>query len=368
MKKVAAIQTEKEYNWELIKNDYERLLLEFGGFEQMFKREEKVLIKPNFVAPSEKAATDLYLLECVLQSLLRIHAEPIVAESSGFEFSTQETFRILGVDKLCERLNVRLVNLDLEEFEEIPSGNPLVPVYKLPKLIFDVDKIISMPRLKGHSLTKVTFSIKNLFGLLHKDSRRKIHATNLELGLRHLKKLVPVDFIIVDGLWNLTNAVYSDALYQGIIVAGNDMTAVDYCCCEIFGVDFKTIPHIYDPSEIVNYEYKKLSVIESCDNKIEDREKEFKSQNKKYKIIYMMDLFFSKISRQSLIPYLHYYLGVRPYINKGKCNACGKCEKACPAGAIDNMKIVRDKCMKIRCLKCYDICPVGAVEKRGFHK
>lgn len=368
MKKVVAIQTKGEYSREIIEENCEKVLAEFGTFQRLFKPGEKVLVKPNLVAPSEKAATDMVLLEYVLRELIKIGAEPIVAESSGFEFSTGETFRILKVDEMCNRLGVRLVNLDLEKFEEVPSGNPLVPSYKLPEIVFQADKIINMPRLKGHSLTKVTFSIKNLFGLLHRESRRKIHATNLELGISYLKNIIPVDFVIVDGLWNLTNAVYSNASYQGIILAGDDMTAVDYCCCKIFGIDYKTIPHIYNAEETIDYEYKMLSTIEGCDNETDVREKHFKRQNRKYKAMYIADLIFSGICKKSIIPYIHYYLGIRPCIDKSKCNDCGKCKEVCPANAIDHRTISAEKCMRVRCLKCYEICPVGAVGKKGFHK
>lgn len=368
MNKVLAIQTAGSYDKNIIKKNYLYLIGEFNILREIINPNDKVLIKPNLVAPSEKATTDIFLLECVITTILELGAKPIIAESSGFEFSTEKTFEILGMDLLCKKFGIPLINLDTVEFIEVASGNPYVPVYKLPKLISDVDKIINMPCLKGHSITKVTFSIKNLFGLLHRESRRKIHATDLELGIRCLKRLVPVDFVIVDGLWNLTNAVFSDCFFQGILLAGNDMTAVDISCCRLFGADFKTIPHIYDPDEKTDFTYLELSTIAHYDNKLQERSEHFNKQNKKYKIMYAADIYFSKMCKFSIIPYVHYFLGIRPYINKKKCKKCGLCVRVCPVKAISNQKISIKKCISVRCFQCFDRCPYHAIEKKGFHK
>lgn len=367
MNTVYIIQTTDQYMEDEIVRSYHTLISNHNNLKDIIKAGDRVLIKPNMVAPFFKATTDLTLLNCMIDTILENDAVPIVAESSGFEFSTEETFKILKLDEICQKKGVELRNLDDEEFIEIESGNPYVPKYMLPKLLYEVDKIINMPRLKGHSLTKVTFSIKNLFGLLHRTTRRKIHATDLELGIRYLRKLVPVDFILVDGLWNLKNAVYSDSDYRGIIIGGNDMISVDICCCKIYGVDYKSIPHIYDPEVNTQFTYKELSKI----TELETAEREddwYRKQNIKYKMMYTIDLYASKWMKKSLIPYFHYYGGIRPCIDKKKCSMCGKCEEMCPVHAIKNKKISVEKCINIRCMRCYEGCPNNAIIMKGFHK
>lgn len=367
MNRVLAIQ-DQEQSKENVKKMYVSVMKEFDDLRGIVCRNEMVLIKPNLVAPFEKATTDLTLLECLIKTILNRNAIPIIAESSGFEFSTADTFRILGVDKLCSKYGVKLLNLDDVEYQYIESGNPLVPRYKMPKILSVVDKIIDVPCLKGHSLTKVTFGIKNLFGLLHRDTRREIHATNLELGIAYLRKLVHVDFVMVDGLWNLINAVYSESFYQGIVVAGNSVDAVDRVCCSIFGVDYLEIPHIKLCARSVRYHYTPLSAIKEMDNHIKERQKHFIRQNYLYKSFYCFDRIFAGILKRSVIPYLHYWLGLRPYIDKKKCNNCGKCYSVCPTHAIRNKKILHKKCMNIRCFKCWEVCPNQAVIEKGLHK
>ncbi len=367
MNRVYAIQ-DQENSRESVKKMYASVMREFDDLRGVVCSNDKVLIKPNLVAPFEKATTDLTLLECLIKTILERKAVPIVAESSGFEFSTADTFRILGVDKLCSAYGVKLLNLDDAEYQYVESGNPLVPEYKMPKILSVVDKVIDVPCLKGHSLTKVTFGIKNLFGLLHRETRRKIHATNLELGIAYLRKLVHVDFVMVDGLWNLINAVYSEAFYQGIVVAGNNVDATDRVCCSVFGVDYAEIPHIRLCARSVRYRYVPLSEIKEIDNHIEERRNHFIKQNCIYKSFYSFDRLFSAILKRSVIPSLHYWLGLRPYIDQKKCDDCGRCYAVCPTHAIRNKRILHKKCMNVRCFKCREVCPNHAVIEKGLHK
>ena len=51
-------------------------------------------------------------------------------------------------------------------------------------------------------------------------------------------------------------------------------------------------------------------------------------------------------------------MGVK-IIKNATCVGCGKCDSACPRGAIKN-GVTNDKC--IRCLKCVSICPEGALD------
>ncbi len=344
------------------------LMEKFNDLKGIINEKDTVLIKPNFVAPSSAATTDLVLLECMIKSVIECGAVPIIGESSGYEFSTAGTFKILGIDELCKKYNVELINFDNEKFVEVQTQNPYVPVYLIPEIVTTVDKIIDMPCLKGHSLTKVTFGIKNLFGILHRNTRRDIHATDLELGISELAKLFHVDFVLVDGLWNLVNAVYSNSFYQGILIAGTDLVSVDRICCNIFGVSPSDIPHIAQAGPEKECTFIELSPIQRSDNKVNERVKHFKKQNIKYKTIYRLERIIAKIFRISIIPYIHFYLRIRPYIDAEKCNGCEKCYKVCPVNAIHDKRIDTKKCMKIRCFKCFEVCDQNAVIKKGFHK
>ena len=105
---------------ELIPNAVKKAFELIGGLESFISPDKTVLIKPNFVAPLKKAVTSFDIICQVVEEVKRCGGTPIIAESSGFEFDTKETFKVLGVPELAQSLGVRLVNLDEERFREVP--------------------------------------------------------------------------------------------------------------------------------------------------------------------------------------------------------------------------------------------------------
>ncbi len=343
-------------------------VLDSIGFFSAIKPKDRVLIKPNFVAPSEKATTDLTLLRGIIIAVKNSGAIPIVAESSGYEFSTEYTVKILKIRSLCSELDAVFYNLDDGDFAVVPSGNPNVPEYKIASIVYQVDKIIDMPCFKGHTLTKVTFGIKNLFGLLHHDTRRDIHITGLEFGISKLAELVRIDFSIVSGIWNVANAVFGYAEYLGLIIGGNNVYEVDAVCCRIAGVDYNAIPHI----ALGNHVKNDALLIYVTDISI-PKNAMFVGDSSSfrkyiYKMIFVLDKLAKKVGITSTVSFIHYYMGIRPVIKKSMCVQCKKCEEACPIHAINNMRIDSHKCMKARCMKCIEVCPHKAIVCQGFHR
>jgi ferredoxin len=89
---------------------------------------------------------------------------------------------------------------------------------------------------------------------------------------------------------------------------------------------------------------------------------------KSYQAMYGLDwVKCSLVGGTSIVPYIHFYLGVRPALDRKKCTICLKCVPVCPVGAIDmpEMKINSGLCMKVRCMKCADACPESAIRIIG---
>ena len=90
----------------------EGVLSAMGGMSNFVKPGNLVLIKPNFVAPFPHATTSLEVLEAIVDSVRRCGGQPVIAESSGYEFDTEVTFKILGAYEFASKIDVKLVNLD----------------------------------------------------------------------------------------------------------------------------------------------------------------------------------------------------------------------------------------------------------------
>ncbi|NQU42481.1 hypothetical protein HQ520_04295, partial [bacterium] len=64
----------------------------------------------------------------------------------------------------------------------------------------------------------------------------------------------------------------------------------------------------------------------------------------------------------------HWTLGVHPSLGKVTDEDLHRLQEICPANAISttDRRIIREKCITVRCLKCYREGPRGAVRLKGL--
>jgi len=157
-----------------------------GGLEGWVQSGDLVLIKPNFVAPLPEATTDISFIDFFIRKIREISAIPIVGETSGYEFDTKLTLDILGVPSFLQKRDVEMVIFEETDFQRIELGHGL-PTVEVADVGLRAQLIINLPVLKLHPITKVTRAVKNLFGLLNRDSRRALHCHRLHDGVPSLR-------------------------------------------------------------------------------------------------------------------------------------------------------------------------------------
>ena len=349
----------------------QRLLSLLGGMERFVQPGSCVFIKPNFVAPFQNAVTSYALLSGVISRVRDAGGEPLVGESSGFEFDTEHTFKALGLYDFAAVHDVPLLNLDKEDFVRVPVENGPVRTLWIARPAMEADVLINLPRLKRHSLTRVTVGMKNLFGLLKRDSRRALHARGIEAGIVTLNRVIQPDLTIVDGLTTLSRAVYGRPEPSGVLVGSADLRALDPFCAGLLGVDFKSVPHVlqfagHDPQYQLVGDTPAPRQRTDNDNTPLDRLYRLVFQG-----IYLADSAYAAFRPgHSLVPAVHYWLGIHPAIRSRDCTECGDCAEVCPADAIDvsGRRIIPSACMSLRCLRCVKACPERAIEVKGWRR
>lgn len=356
-----------ESNMGDIKRKINKIIVELFP-EGFIQNGEKVLIKPNLVSSHKEATTNIDVLKCIIDVVKENGGTPIVGESSGYEFDTDKTFKILGVKKLEKECDVKIINLDNEEFKKVKVGYTTL---KIPQIVLECDKLINVPKLKMHSVTTVSFGLKNLMGIVHRNTRRKFHILGLSKGIVTINQKIPSYLTIIDGLNFMSEkAVFGKEIESNYLIVGRDIVAVDEVCSKLIGIDPNKIKHI----SIAKSKLKHDEKIEVTGAYPENNFPELKYQNKFKKIIhnilfwglYVGDFMYSRFIRdKSILPFFHWYFGIRPEIEKYKCTKCGKCIEICPVNAItidEEIKIERKKCQEVRCFKCMDICPEEAIK------
>ena len=102
----------KDYSVPFLKTIVEQIIADHGGYERLFAKGKKVVIKPNLVVkkrPEGGATTHPAVLEAVLLCLLPHTKDITVAECSGgpnTEALMRGVYRETGIKDVCDRYQI----------------------------------------------------------------------------------------------------------------------------------------------------------------------------------------------------------------------------------------------------------------------
>jgi len=206
--------------------------------------EKPVLIKPNYITasyPARGITTDSRVIEGVVKFLKQHGVEDIViGEGSGWS-DTFEAFRIAGVDAVAERWNVKLVDLNRDDFIPIRSPSPLANKVKIAKTALE-STIISVPKLKPHRQTGVTLSMKNMMGAA--TPKGSMHL-NLSRNIAELASIIKPCIAVIDGVIACEGHETSEnPVEMNLVIAGRDPVAVDAVGAAVMGIPPTEIKHL----------------------------------------------------------------------------------------------------------------------------
>lgn len=236
-----------------------------------------VLIKPNYINdrhPSTGITTDGRVIEGVVKFLKKSGIEEVVIGEGSGHSDTFNAFRNAGVDVLAKRWNIKLVDLNEDEFVEVRPPDPLaLKKVKIAKTVLE-STIISVPKLKLHRITGVTLSIKNMMGAM--TPKGSMHTGHLSKNIADLASIITPCIAVVDGIIaGEGHETSGNPLEMNLVIAGTDSVAVDAVSAAVMGVAPDTIKHL-------NYAEQKglgtcdLNQIEVVGEPIERVRKKFK--------------------------------------------------------------------------------------------
>ena len=230
----------------------------FGGVRALLKSSKDVYIKVNGVDSKKYAYTDPEVLRQTILYLKQNGANDIyVIENATQGNITRLVFLATGIGKVCKQTGAIPVYLD---------ETPAIPVYletlqsfiDISSFVYerlieqkDQNLYISIPKLKTHSMSHVTLSIKNQFGLVHHASRIADHNFNLHQKFADIYALLRPDFVIIDGLIATNHGHYiaetnSDQCIvpMDCLIGGKDPLAVDIAGASFLGFDISEVAHL----------------------------------------------------------------------------------------------------------------------------
>lgn len=206
---------------------------------------EHIVIKPNVCNaknPYGMVNTDPRVLEAVVGMVREKAGRITVVESDNISGTAERRMEGSGFLNLLEGLGVEFLNLSGDDYEAHEVAGVEL---RLPRTVLEADLFVNLPKIKTCGHTLVTLSIKNLFGVLQRRRKNRLHG-RLDEVLPYLARTIRNDLIVVDGVTAMegNGPVIGTPREMGVVVAGIDPVSVDAVCSAMMGFDPASIAHI----------------------------------------------------------------------------------------------------------------------------
>jgi uncharacterized protein (DUF362 family)/ferredoxin len=364
----ASIVRAFEYEHDCVYKALERAMELIGGIDDIIRPGSKVFVKINHLpppsTPERGIITHPVFVEAVVNFLKKAGADVTVGDD--IESGEVDGFDISGFREMCKRADVKLVNLRERGFAEIPCNGMVLEKAYISTVALEADVIVNLPKLKTHSLTLFTGSIKNMYGTVPGGLRSRYHGMyrDRETFSRMLTDIFSVaipQLTIMDGIVAMEGEGPAAGSLRnlGIMLASRDGVALDAVAAGIIGLG---------PMEVYTTRFAHERGLGTGDfNEIEILGEDYES-------LKITDFQFpATISHvlmgkipASLLRYILSRMTARPDVKRKNCTGCKKCEEICPVGAamvINNVaEIDRDLC--IQCMCCHEVCRFNAIVLR----
>jgi uncharacterized protein (DUF362 family)/NAD-dependent dihydropyrimidine dehydrogenase PreA subunit len=322
-------------------------------------RGKTVLVKPNLLGPftpESAVVTHPTIIKALREGLRDRGCTVLVGDNPGVR-GYGMMGRTAEVSGAGEAAADDFVNLSLRP-RKVPVESIHTDSLSVCSEIFEVDLFVSVPKFKTHMSTVITGAIKNSYGLLVAAEKARLHAVAPrpdDFGelLVDIYSIRPPDLVIMDAVTGMEGNGPSAGKSRdiGYILSSDSGGAMDLAMCHMMGInpsrvasqrvatsrglapadlddvrihgELPVIPHFKAPSTLVRFDPWGIG----------------------------QRLIFRQISR----PHMK--------VDRGLCDACGSCVRACPVDAIvlkDRPTFDHNAC--IACYCCYELCPRSAIK------
>jgi uncharacterized protein (DUF362 family) len=251
-----------------------------GGIETATEGKTSIMLKPNLVSNATTDTTDPTVVRALAELLTAAGKEVCIGEGSaaagpGFNVIGGECYRThdpelldrmqqfvfdeLGYSAMARELDIPLVNLHTGEMVEVSVPNAYVfDTLMLHRALTEIDLLVSVPRMKTHSLATVTLGLKNVIGLyagsVYGTVRGHVHdlaAEYADVGVAteivDMARANKMGLTVVDGLVAMEGTgpslgPGSRLVDMDLIIAGTNPLATDMVAATVMGFAMDEVP------------------------------------------------------------------------------------------------------------------------------
>jgi uncharacterized protein (DUF362 family)/ferredoxin len=339
-----------------------------GGIEKFAKPGKRVLLKPNVMMPKPygfAANTHPLFLQSVIEIFREAGSEVTVGESSagsqaGLTF-TKRALAISGIEDVCKKSGVRLVNFDLDSVAPVDIQNSFVTNIHLAKSVVDADLVVSLPKFKTHAFGNIiTGALKNMYGTIPGQMKAEYHRLapkpeDFYTIVRDVYKAVHPGLIIFDAIEAMEgNGPSAGTPFPlGLIIASADGVAADAVASELIHVPSMKVLTTRLAAE-AGLGKGRMDEIEVVGEELGQ------AAPRGFKLPAMA------VPNPALYRFVLNMTKTIPVIDHEKCTLCKTCASSCPMKVIEEKdgKMVMDRAGCIRCFCCSEVCPEQAIRPK----
>ncbi len=321
-----------------------------------------VLLKPNILAPhppERGVTTHPLLVRFVAEALLEKGARVLAGDNPGVGGygRAEASARACG---LLEAVPQGYINLGRSPVQT-PVDSRYLSSVAISREVLESDAVINLPKLKTHSLTFLTASIKNTFGHVVGGDKMRLHSLcptpqQFAEALVDIFALRPPTLTIMDAVLCMEGNGPANGRPRQVnkILASDNAVSLDAAAIRLLGKKPAQVPHL-DIAGKRGLGETNLERIDLLGN-LEPVEG-----------FRFPKTFIPGLTGILLNRYLSRWINCIPEIMPERCRSCGLCAEHCPAGAMqmtDNgPRLDRDAC--IHCYCCQELCPENAIRFSG---
>lgn len=368
------------YDEEKVYRAMKQGLDELGGIERFVKKEEKILVKPNFLlsaSPEKAATTHPSVIRGVLRILSENGYENIMYGDSPGHGSCVGIAKKLGLKE--EEFGAKLTDMSHETKIFYEEGKTEKEFYFCQE-VTQMDALINVCKMKTHALERVTGAVKNLYGLIcgYRKAAGHVAHPNASVFARMLCDIHSYTnprLHIMDGIMAMEGNGPGNGTPtpMNLLLFSDDPVALDAVFCHLVYLDPETVPtnaqgealgigtYHLENIEVTVIEGEKKRVgapMEAIQKRYGNRHFDVDRKGKNKSLLSKFSAVMTAIAN-------------RPVIDKEKCIKCGVCVEHCPVPgkAVDFKNGKKQppvynykKC--IRCYCCQEMCPKGAIHSK----
>jgi uncharacterized protein (DUF362 family) len=220
-----------------------------GGMERFVRPGETVLVKPNMAwdrTPEQAANTNPEVIAEVVRLCREARAGRVMVAEVPVHDPGRAAARS-GIEEAAQRAGAELIVPPRSEFVLASLNGSILDRWKVFAPAIAADRLINVPIVKDHSLSRLTGAMKNLYGLLGGTRGRlhqSVHVAIVDLAAAFRPTLTVVDATRVLLRGGPQGGRLEDIMQAGTVAAGTDQVALDAWGAALLGVDPREIDHI----------------------------------------------------------------------------------------------------------------------------